>query len=122
MRLVKVGISTSGKSTQNAFIFKPYKKLAKDSLNRAKLSCISWKCIIFASKSAIASDNSAKAGSKVFKGNAAPPRVLALAVSRKDERDDGRIGVVGRDVRVRDVDRCRLPSLLCPEDMMDASD
>lgn len=34
-------LPTSGKSTQKAFIFKPYKKLAKLSLKRARLSCIS---------------------------------------------------------------------------------
>ncbi len=33
--------STSGKSTQNAFMLSPYKKLANDSLKRAKLSCMS---------------------------------------------------------------------------------
>lgn len=33
-------IRTSGKSTQNAFMFIPYRKLAKLSVNRAMLSCI----------------------------------------------------------------------------------
>jgi hypothetical protein len=68
---------------------------------------MSWKCIILASRSAMASESSAKAGSKALRGNGASPCVLSLADSRKDERDDGRRGVVGRDVRVRDVERLR---------------
>jgi hypothetical protein len=100
---------TSGKSTQKAFIFKPYRKLAKFSLNRAKLSCINCKCIKFASRSAIESDNSANAGSKVSKG-VSDTLVLALADSRKDDREEGRKGVVGRDTgpRLPDVDRFML--------------
>lgn len=103
-------ILTSGKSTQKAFMFRPYKKLAKSSLNRARLSCMSWKCIILASRSAKASESSAKAGSKVFNGNGSPPWVLRWADSRNEERDEGRRGVVGRD---RDVERGRL-ALSCP--------
>ena len=82
-------------------------KLAKLSLNRARLSCINWKCIMFASKSAMASDSSANAGSNALSGKCASPRTLSRADSRNDERDDGRSGVVGRDVRVRDMDRFR---------------
>ena len=55
----------------------------------------------------MASDSSAKAGSKVLRGNDAPPDTLSRAESRKEDRDDGRSGVVGRDVRDRDVDRAR---------------
>lgn len=51
------------------------------------------------------SDNSAKAGSKAFKGNGAlSPCTLDLADSRNEEREDGRRGVVGR---LLDVDRAR---------------
>jgi hypothetical protein len=51
------------------------------------------------------SDNSAKAGSKALRGNEGPPVVLALAESRKEERDEGLRGVVGREALVRDVER-----------------
>lgn len=53
---------------------------------------------MLASRSAIASDNSANAGSNVLRGNGASPPPALRAESRKDERDDGRRGVVGRDV------------------------
>ena len=88
---------TSGKSTQKAFMFNPYMKAAKFSLNRAKLSCINCKCIIFASKSAIESDNSPKEGSNASRGTSLTPATLALDDSRKDEREDARNGVVGRE-------------------------
>lgn len=104
------GERASGKSTQKAFILSPYRKLAKLSLKRARLSCMSCKCIIFASRSAMASDSSAKAGSKVLRGKGASRSRLALADSRKEERDGGRRGVVGRDVRVRELDRFALES------------
>lgn len=55
----------------------------------------------------MASDSSAKAGSKALRGNDGPPLVLALADSRKEERDEGRSGVVGRETLVRDVERFR---------------
>src|SRR5277367_2883062 len=84
----------SGKSTQNAFMFKPYKKLAKLSLNLAKLSCINCKCMKLASKSAIESDSSANAGSNDSRGASDAPMRLDLP----DSRDEGRKGVVGRDV------------------------
>jgi formylglycine-generating enzyme required for sulfatase activity len=58
-----------------------------------------------ASRSATASDNSAKAGSNVLSGNEAEsPCTLLRAESRNEERDDGRRGVVGRE---REVDRAR---------------
>lgn len=49
----------SKKSTQNAFIFNPYRKAAKLSENRDKLSCMSCMCMKLASKSDIASLSSA---------------------------------------------------------------
>ena len=55
----------------------------------------------------MASDSSAKAGSKELRGNEGPPLALALADSRKEERDEGRRGVVGRETLVRDVERFR---------------
>ena len=64
---------TSGKSTQKAFMFMPYRKLAKLSLNRLKLSCISCKCMKLASRSAIESESSAKAGSRDSRGKAEEP-------------------------------------------------
>ena len=102
---------TSGKSTQKAFIFIPYKKEAKLSLNLAKLSCMSCKCMKLASRSAIESLSSAKAGSRPSRGkaDACPPRLPGVNVwlSRKDVREDGRSGVEGRDggFRVADVER-----------------
>jgi hypothetical protein len=104
-------VNTSGKSTQKAFIFNPYKKLAKFSLNLAKLSCINCICMKLASKSAIESDSSAKAGSKDSKGASEAPATLDfLPDSRRDERDDGRRGVVGRErgLRLPDVERFTL--------------
>ena len=55
----------------------------------------------------MASDSSAKAGSKVLRGNWASPETLSRADSLNEERDDGRSGVVGRGVLLRDVDRAR---------------
>ena len=75
----------------------PYSKLAKFSLNLDRLSCINCKCMRFASRSAIESENSAKAGSSESKGNAdeaAPPGVKVW-LSRNEVRELGRRGVVG---------------------------
>ncbi|TKA71963.1 hypothetical protein B0A49_09940, partial [Cryomyces minteri] len=58
----------SGKSTQNAFMFSPYKKPAKFSLKRDRLSCSSCKCMKLASRSAMLSDSSANAGSSASSG------------------------------------------------------
>jgi len=107
-----VELQTSGKSTQKAFMFIPYKKLAKLSLNRDRLSCINCRCIKFASRSAIESDSSAKAGSRDSRGNSKemPPAVKPWP-SRNDVRELERRGVVGRDerlLRVCEVER-RLP-------------
>jgi len=106
-----ISILTSGKSTQKAFIFSPYKKLAKFSLNLAKLSCINCRCIKFASKSAIESDNSAKAGSKASRGASDAPPMLALPDSRKEDREEGRKGVVGRERGLRPPEFDRLTLL-----------
>jgi len=54
----------------------------------------------------MASESSPKAGSKTSRGNGAS-LVLALADSRKDDLDDGRSGVVGREVRDRELERMR---------------
>ena len=64
---------TSGKSTQKAFMFIPYKKLAKLSLNLLKLSCINCRCMKLASRSAIESESSAKAGSRDSRGTVKEP-------------------------------------------------
>ena len=97
---------TSGKSTQKAFMLSPYKKLAKFSLNRDRLSCINCRCMKFASRSAIESDSSANAGSRNCNGNSEEPLAPPTpADSLNDVRDPGRRGVVGRDEgRGRDAD------------------
>jgi hypothetical protein len=92
---------TSGKSTQNAFIFNPYRKLAKFSLNLDKLSCINCRCIKLASKSAIESDNSANAGSKASRGASVAPPMLVFPDSRNEDLEEGRKGVVGRESGLR---------------------
>ena len=51
---------------------------------------------MFASRSAIASDNSPNAGSNLFRGNETLLSLAPLAESRKEPREDGRSGVVGR--------------------------
>lgn len=89
-------------------MFRPYKKLAKLSLKRARLSCIHCKCMKLASKSAIESDSSAKDGSNDSRGAWDGPPMLDLPDSRKDEREDGRNGVVGRDVGLRLLEPDRL--------------
>ncbi|KFY47285.1 hypothetical protein V495_02032 [Pseudogymnoascus sp. VKM F-4514 (FW-929)] len=65
-----------------------------------------------ASKSAIESDNSANAGSKTSSGASELPPTLDLPDSRKDDFDEGRRGVVGREVgrRVPELDRLMLLS------------
>jgi hypothetical protein len=82
-------------------MFNPYRKLAKFSLNLAKLSCINCKCIKFASKSAIESDNSANEGSNASRGNSEPPPTEALADSLKEDLEEGRSGVVGLEIGLR---------------------
>lgn len=90
-------------------MFMPYKKLAKLSLKRLRLSCINCRCMKLASRSAIESDSSAKAGSRDSNGKAKEP-VLGVKVwlSRRDVRELGRRGVDGREgglLRDADVDR-----------------
>ncbi len=88
---------TSGKSTQKALTFNPYRKLAKHSLKRARLSCISCICMKLASRSAMLSDSSAKAGSKDEIGVDAAEYEPCVGVreERSELRDGGRRGVVG---------------------------
>ena len=59
---------------------------------------------MLASRSATASESSAKAGSKAFSGKGSWPSTLRWADSRKDEREEGRRGVVGRE---RELERAR---------------
>jgi hypothetical protein len=54
-----------------------------------------------ASRSAIASENSANIGSNDSSGVSDGPPTLRFPDSRSDERDDGRNGVVGLDVGLR---------------------
>ena len=54
-----------------------------------------------ASKSAIESDNSANAGSKASRGASVAPPMLAFPDSRKEDLDEGRRGVVGRERGLR---------------------
>ena len=65
------------------------------------------KCMKLASKSAVESDSSAKEGSNASRGTADAPLKDALPDSCREEREDGRRGVVGRESgrRVADVDR-----------------
>jgi len=77
-----------------------------------------------ASKSAIESDSSAKTGSNASKGASDAPATLDLPDSRREEREDGRRGVVGREMglRVPDVERFTLLSALgvVEEDMKES--
>lgn len=78
-------------------MFMPYRKPAKLSEKRAKLSCINCSCMKFCSKSAMASLSSANPSwspSSALPEDAAPrPR---CTLSRNDDLEDGRRGVVGR--------------------------
>lgn len=88
---------TSGKSTQKAFMLRPYRNAAKLSLKRARLSCSSCRCIRLASRSAMPSASSANAGSSAASGAPA---------SCCEAREGGRSGVVGREGgRVREAER-----------------
>jgi hypothetical protein len=105
----RIGQLTSGKSTQKAFMFIPYKKLAKLSLNLLRLSCINCRCIKFASRSAIESESSANAGSSKSNGKAEVPDLeVKVWLSRSEVRELGLRGVEGREgalVRVTEVER-----------------
>lgn len=73
------------------------------------------------SRSASASESSSNAGSNALSGKEASPETLFRADSLKDDRDEARRGVVGRDVRDRDRDRDRVALEsrlgLAPEDI-----
>ena len=104
---------TSGKSMQKALMFMPYRKPPKSSLNRAMLSFRSCKCIKLASRSAMLSLSSANCGSRLARGKSELEREAALpegvvCEARREVRDGGRSGVVGRDgKRLRLPDRVR---------------
>lgn len=105
-RLSKHRRPTSGKSTQKAFMFIPYKKLAKLSLNLLRLSCINCRCIKFASRSAMESESSAKAGSSDSNGKAEVPDLeVKVWLSRREVRELGRRGVEGREGGLAEVER-----------------
>lgn len=82
------------KSMQNAFIFSPYRKLAKLSLNLDRLSCMICISPISASSVAIASESSAKAGSSTFRGNKSSVEDFPCC----EPREDRRRGVAGREL------------------------
>ncbi|KAF2018485.1 hypothetical protein BU24DRAFT_171839 [Aaosphaeria arxii CBS 175.79] len=63
---------TSGKSTQKAFMFMPYRKPAKLSEKRARLSCMSCSWTKLDSRSAIASESSAKSSCRSSRGDTEP--------------------------------------------------
>lgn len=60
---------------------------------------------MLASRSAMPSESSAKAGSNALRGNGASPSPASRAESRKDDRDDGLRGVVGREDLFRELGR-----------------
>jgi hypothetical protein len=64
---------------------------------------------MLASKSAMASESSPKAGSNALSGKAASSPAIR-AESRNEDLDDGRSGVVGRGVRGRELDRLPVDS------------
>jgi len=94
-------MGASGKSTQKALMFMPYRNAPKFSLNLPKLSLSSCRCMKLASRSAMLSLNSANAGSREASGNSVFERdALPLGVvcdARRLVREGGRNGVVGRD-------------------------
>jgi hypothetical protein len=97
-------------------MFNPYRKLAKLSLNRDRLSCISCRCMKLASRSAMESASSANAGSRASMANLPPLIGLTYPAppvpSRKDDLELGRKGVVGREEGPlwREAERCALPA------------
>lgn len=60
----------------------------------------------------MASESSANAGSKVLRGNEPSPSPAPRAESRKEDREDGRSGVVGREVRERELGRRSVESCI----------
>lgn len=99
-RLMESAAGASGKSTTNAFILRPYRKLAKLSPNLLRLSCISCRCMKLASRSAIESLSSANCGSRASRARAGTTPLLCDP--RNDDLEEGRRGVVGRDTGERD--------------------
>jgi hypothetical protein len=97
-------------------MFNPYRKLAKLSLNRDRLSCISCRCMKLASRSAMESASSANAGSRASMADLPPLIGLTYPAppvpSRKDDLELGRKGVVGREEGPlwREAERCTLPA------------
>jgi hypothetical protein len=99
-RLIESAMGASGKSTTNAFMLRPYKKLAKHSPNLLRLSCMSCRCMKLASRSAIESLSSANWGSRASRAKAGA--IPLLCDPRKDDLEEGLRGVVGRDTGERD--------------------
>lgn len=66
---------------------------------------------MFASRSAIESDNSPNEGSNASIGTSFAPAILARADSRKDDRDEARKGVVGREIGPLDLEFDRVRPL-----------
>lgn len=110
---------TSVNSTQKAFMFNPYIKLEKFSLNLLMLSCSCCSCRKLSWSVAMASSSSSNGGTSASRGFG-PADVVER---RKESRDAGRRGVVGRDgcfeSRFRDCDRWRDcdPASCCSEDI-----
>lgn len=89
-------ILTSGKSTQKALTFSPYRKLAKHSPKRARLSCMICRCMKFASRSAILSESSAKTGSsEAMEMEEMSVGRRLCEEERRELREGGRRGVMG---------------------------
>lgn len=98
-----IACDTSGKSTQKAFIFSPYKKLAKLSLKRDILSFIICNSLKLDSRVAMLSESSANWFSSAESGNTSSGRVCDDA--RNEPLDERRSGVVGRDCGPRELER-----------------
>ena len=78
-------------------MFMPYRKPAKLSLKRARLSCISCSCTKFCSRSAMASLSSANPSCSPSSALDEAALRERWALSRSELREDGRRGVVGRE-------------------------
>lgn len=91
-------------------MFSPYRKLPKFSLKRPRLSLRSCRCRKLASRSAMLSLSSAKAGSRLLRGweglglfleLVGSPLGVVVCEARREVREGGRRGVVGRLGRLR---------------------
>lgn len=78
-------------------MFRPYRKPAKLSLKRARLSCMSCSCTKFCSRSAMASLSSANPSCRPSSALDEAALRERWALSRRELRDEGRSGVVGRE-------------------------